>query len=135
MPDRPEEPKATSINVAQYVDAVRQRHVAASEQALLARLALADEYLQADLANDAVDLLTSSAIDGHRIWGPADARTFAVHLDLGDALLWAGRPLEALAEFSNVQVDLDRVLGADHPLTRRCVAAMAASTTAYEAMR
>jgi hypothetical protein len=123
-----------SIETAHYVEAVHQRHGGDTDRALHARLALAGEYFQAKLYDDAIDLLASSVIDGHRIWGPDDARTLAVRLDLGDALLEAGRPLEALAGYSDAQLDLVRVVGIEHALSRRCEAGVVASTAAYEAL-
>lgn len=123
----------SSVETARYIDAVRQRHNADAEGALHARLALAGEYLVANLYDDAVELFVAAVSDGHRIWGPEDDRTFAVRLDLGDALLDAGRPLEALAECCNLRTDLMRVLGPEHFLTRRCRAAEHASREAYGA--
>jgi hypothetical protein len=124
----------SSVETARYIDAVRQRHNADAEGALHARLALAGEYLVANLYDDAVELFVAAVSDGHRIWGPEDDRTFAVRLDLGGALLTAGRPLEALADYCSLQVDLVRVLGTDHALNRRCEAGVVASTATYEAL-
>jgi len=124
----------SSIEAARYIDAVRQRHNADAEGALHARLALAGEYLVANLYDDAVELFVAAVIDGHRIWGPDDCRTLAIRLDLGDALLDAGRPLEAIIEQSNLQLDVVRGLGPEHLLAQRCRAAMLASSAAYEAL-
>ena len=123
----------SAIETARYINAVRQRHNGDAAGALHARLSLAGEYLLAKFYDDAVELFVAAVTDGHRIWGPDDCRTLATRLDLGDALLDAGRPLEALAECCNLRTDLMRVLGPEHFLTRRCRAAEHASREAYGA--
>jgi hypothetical protein len=123
-----------SIETARYVEAVHQRHGGDTDRALHGRLALAGEYLHVKLYDDAVELLVAAVSDGHRIWGPDDCRTLAIRLDLGNALLEAGRPLEALIDCSNLQHDVVGALGTEHELTRRCRVAVLASRSAYEAL-
>ena len=63
--------------------------------ALQARLALAGEYLDAEMVDDAIEILISAVMDAGRLYGPTDERTWRTRLDLGLAYEAADRPYDA----------------------------------------
>jgi hypothetical protein len=84
------------LEAQEFVVAVRERHHGpASEKALQARLALACEYLDAEMVDDALEVLVSAVIDAGRLFGPNDERTWRTRLDLGLAYEAADRPYDA----------------------------------------
>src|SRR4051794_3329194 len=96
MPDGQERTRS-SVAAAQYVLAVRERHHGdASEQALDARLRLAEALKGAGLHSEAIEILSLAVMDSSRLRGPDDERTLGVRLRLGDAHLDDDDPVMAL---------------------------------------
>ena len=96
----------TQILAKQFVVAVRERrHGPASEKALQARSALAGEYLDAEMVDDALEVLLGAVIDAGRLYGPNDERTWQARLDLGLAYEVADRPYDAYGVLWSLDAD------------------------------
>lgn len=97
----------------EYVLAVRERHQGqASVEALAARLALAQSYLDAEQYDDAIEVLLNAVIDAGRLFGPNDERTWRTRLDLGLAYEAADRPCDAYGILWNLDAEARPVSGA-----------------------
>jgi hypothetical protein len=113
-----------SIDNREFIVAVRERHEGVlSEGAHLARLALGEEYLEADLAVGAVEVLLCAVTDSSRLYGPADERTLRTRLRLGDAYVAAGRLHDAYGIHWNLVAEADEAFGSEHEVSRQVRAA------------
>lgn len=114
------------VAMQEFVVAVREQHQgSASEAALQARLGLAVEYLDADLVDDAIEMLMSAVIDAGRLFGPNDERTFEVRARLGEAYVGGGHLYDAYGVHAQASRDAVAALGADSPLAAAASAALA----------
>lgn len=114
------------VTTQQFVVAVREQHQGvASEGALQARLGLAVEYLDADLVDDAIEVLMSAVMDAGRLFGPNDERTFEVRLRLGEAYVSGGHLYDAYGVHAQARRDAVIALGADSTAAVAVSAALA----------
>ena len=104
----------------EFVLAVREHHRGSgSEEALQARLRLAEQYLEADLCVDAIEVLLGAVIDANRLYGPTDDRAITTRLLLGAAYEAADRPFDACGVYENLRVDVRAARSSDDPLWQK----------------
>jgi hypothetical protein len=125
---------APGIERGRFVLAVREEHHGpASEAAFDARLALAEEYLDADLPDEAIEVLLGAVIDANRLYGATDIRTIAARLQLGAAYGSADRPFDACGVYENLRVEVRAARAADDPMVHQVLSTADAAYAALEA--
>ena len=84
-------------------------------------------YLDADLPDEAIEILLCAVTDSSRLHGPLAERTIATRIRLGDAYVAAGHLFDASGVHENLLADVRAAHDLEHLLVER-VAAIADST-------